>query len=268
MRQEIQAKRQEKRETLARLSAPQHLTTTRFLEHRRIEGFEQDREVHDFYGCDRLWKLETVYGRIQMGYDPKRGQSFLFANIKTSIFGNAASREQRSMDERQRMKTLKTGTQNVAYSARRRAGSSVILYKAENKPWSETSISPYLGRANLETLGAVLPFLVRGEVKEAADARREYRALGAKQDAASRAGQTEMSHWIDHLQYIRLLKEQQSRLFFRKLNIALDLQKAKMFEYYRNVKMRRARAAEQKADSAQDVRPNKENTNDESGGDN
>ena len=86
-------KQREKREALARLTAPQHLTTTHFLEHRKVEGYEQDREVHDFYGCDRLWKLETVYGRVQMGYDPKKGQSFLFANLKTSIYNNAASRD-------------------------------------------------------------------------------------------------------------------------------------------------------------------------------
>ena len=43
-------KQGEKREALARLTAPQHLTTTHFLEHRKVEGYEQDREVHDFFG--------------------------------------------------------------------------------------------------------------------------------------------------------------------------------------------------------------------------
>ena len=267
MRQDLQQKRAEKKALVARLTAPQHLTTTSFREHRKIEGYEQDRTVHDFYGCDRLWKLETVHGRIQMGYDPKLGQSFLFANIKTSILDSAASRDTRSMTEQGRMKTLKTGTQNVVYSARRRAGSAVLLYKAENRPWSEQSVAPYLGRTNLETLGRVLPFLVRKEGEEAAAARRDYRQLDRKRDAASLAEQTELSHWIDSLEAVRLVKEQQSRLFFRKLNIALDLQKAKMFEYYRNVKARRGRAAQQ-AEDAQAAQPNGENRNDEDAGDN
>ncbi len=267
MRQDLQAKRQEKRETLRKLTAPQHLTTTWFTEHRKVEGYEQDREVHDFYGCDRLWKMETAFARVQMGYDPKKGQSFLFANLKTSIFGNVASREQRKMDERQRMKTLKTGTQNLAYSARRRAGSTVLLYKMENKPWSEQSIAPYLGRVNLETLGQALPFLEHTEEGELASARQRYRSLDKKADAGSRAEQTELSHWIDHLEAVRTLKEQQGRLFFRKMNIALDLQKARMFEHYRNVKAQRARAAQ--AQNAQADKPNEENrNNDEENGDN
>lgn len=247
-------KQREKREALARLTAPQHLTTTHFLEHRKVEGYEQDREVHDFYGCDRLWKLETMYGRVQMGYDPKKGQSFLFANLKTSIYNNAASREQRKMNERERMKTLKTGTQNIAYSARRRAGSTVLVYKAENKPWSEASVAPYLGRVNLETLAQTMPFLVRGEHAEAAEARREYRRLDKTRNAQSLAQQTQLSHWVDRLEAIFLLKEQQSRLFFRRLNTAIDLQKAKMFEYYRNVKKNRARAAQ----AVQGMKPNEE----------
>lgn len=267
MRQDLQAKRKEKVETVRRLTAPQHLTTTSFLEHRKIEGYEQDREVHDFYGCDRLWKMETAFSRVQMGYDPKKGQSFLFANLKTSIYGNIASREQRKMDERQRMKTLKTGTQNLAYSARRRAGSTVLLYKMENRPWSEQSIAPYLGRVNLETLGQALPFLNKSERGELVSARGRYRWLSKKTDAASRAEQTELSHWIDHLEAIRTLKEQQTRLFFRKMNIAIDLQKARMFEYYRNVKAARARAAQ--AQNAQAEKPNEENNkNDEDNGDN
>ena len=78
--------------------------------------------------------------------------SLIHIYLKTSIYNNAASREQRKMNERERMKTLKTGTQNIAYSARRRAGSTVLVYKAENKPWSEASVAPYLGRVNLEKM--------------------------------------------------------------------------------------------------------------------
>ena len=39
---------QSRRETSARLTAPQHLVTTRFEKHQKIDGYEQDREVPEF----------------------------------------------------------------------------------------------------------------------------------------------------------------------------------------------------------------------------
>lgn len=259
MRQQEREREKDKtRESFARLSAPQHIVTTRFEEHRRIEGYEQDRAVPDFYGCDRLWKLDTIYGRIQMGYHPGRRQSFLFANLKTSIFGTAASSDQRRFTERRQMREVKSGTQNVAFSARRRANSAVLLYKAENKPWSEESIRPYLRRANLEALGRTMPFLVRGERGELAKTRDERKklerdvreALAARDEkklAEARLAQRELSRRQDELASLFTRKQAQSRLFFRKINIAFDLQKAKMFEYYRAARVLRAQRAVQAA---------------------
>ena len=255
MREQVQATtREELREANARLSAPQHLETNRFEQHKKVEGYEQNRAVPDFYGCDRLWKLETLYGRIQMGYHPGRGQSFLFANIKTSIYDYAPSVYQRSMKETRQMRALKTGTQNMAYSSRRWKGGTVLLYKAENKPWSEQSIAPYLGRLNLETLQKTMPFLVREESEERRQGREEKkdleqgirRALAEHDDARVaqlRRQENELSHHQDALGALLLLKQAQSRAFFRKINIAFDLQKAKMFEYYRRVRDRRAQRA-------------------------
>lgn len=257
--QKATSAREDARETAARLSAPQHLTTTRFEEHKRIEGYEQDRAVPEFYGCDRLWKMDTLYGRIQMGYHPGRGQSFLFANIKTSIFDTAASEYQHRMKETQQMRALKSGTQNMAYSARRWRNSTVLLYKAENKPWSEQSIAPYLKRINLETLRKTMPFLERSEARDREEGRQEKKRLeqqirsklregdGAAV-AALRLQERELSRRQDTLGALLARKQTQSQLFFRKINIAFDLQKAKMFEYYRRVRDRRAqRAAEARA---------------------
>lgn len=255
IRQEIHA-REEARETDARLRAPQHLVTNRFEEHKKIEGYEQDRSVPNFIGCDRLWKLETQYGRIQMGYHPGRGQSFLFANIKTSIYDNAASAYQRRMKETQQMRTLKTGTQNIAYSARRWQAGAILLYKAENKPWSEQSIAPYLKRVNLETLRKTMPFLDRSEAKEREENREEKKRLEEKvrqslrqrdnaRTAELRLQERELSRRQDLMGALLTRKQTQSQLFFRKINLAFDLQKAKMFEYYRRMRNRRAQRAEE-----------------------
>lgn len=255
IRQEIHA-REEARETDARLRAPQHLVTNRFEEHKKIEGYEQDRSVPNFIGCDRLWKLETQYGRIQMGYHPGRGQSFLFANIKTSLYDTAASAYQHRMKETQQMRALKTGTQNLAYSARRWQGSAVLLYKAENKPWSEQSLAPYLKRVNLETLRKTMPFLDRSEAQERAETQQEKKRLEEevrqslrRRDNAGTASlrlqQRELSRRQDALDALLIRKRTQSQLFFRKINLAFDLQKAKMFEYYRRMRNRRAQRAEE-----------------------
>lgn len=234
-------KERQRLEMAARLTAPAHVTQNRFEEHAKIEGYFEDRTVPDFLGSDRLWKWDTLYGTVQMGYDPKRGQSFLFANIKTSIFDNAASREQRGMNDRQRMSQRKTGNQNRAFSARRRANSSVLLYKAENKPWTEQSIRPYLLRQNLEALRKTMPFLnAREEIfqrqklleQDRALSRREQTVLPAER-AQVRAQRLELSRELDLVGALAQRKQAGSLIFFRKINMAFDLQKQKMFSYYR-----------------------------------
>ncbi len=148
----VQILTQKDKEAYARLTAPQHIAVEHFSRHQKIEGYHENRDAPEFVGSDRLLKLDTLYGTIQMGYNPRRGQSFLFANIKTSVFDTAASRYQKELKEYQMARALKTGTQNLAYSAKRRGGAAVILYKAQNMPWSRGSIAPYLARANMEAL--------------------------------------------------------------------------------------------------------------------
>lgn len=154
------------------------------------------------------------------------------------------------------MRALKTGTQNLAYSARRWQGSAVLLYKAENKPWSEQSIAPYLSRVNLETLRRTMPFLDRSEAQERAENREEKKRLEREirqsllqrdnaRTAVLRRQELELSRRQDVLGALLTRKQSQSLLFFRKINLAFDLQKAKMFEYYRRMRNSRARRAEE-----------------------
>lgn len=239
MENELEQKIKRRKETAARLAAPAHITQNRFEEHKKVEGFYEDSAAPGFLGCDRLWKWDTLYGTVQMGYDPKRRQDFLFANIKTSIYDTAASQEQRAMNDRQRMSQLKTGNQNRAFSSRRRADSTVLIYKAENKPWAERSIRPYLMRQNMEALQKTMPFLnARAERAERAQALERDKSLSAMEQkggnrAAVRAQRLALSRELDTLGSLAWRKQAQARLFFRKMNIAVDLQKQKMFEYYR-----------------------------------
>jgi hypothetical protein len=233
-------------EAYVRLTAPQHMKIDHFRKHEKIEGYFENREVPDFVGSDRLLKLDTQYGTIQMGYNPRKGQSFLFANIKTSIFDTVASRHQKEIKEHQMARAQKTGTQNLAYSAKRRGGSAVILYKMENQPWTQRSIAPYLRRVNLEALRKTMPFLDRsGDLADRAKTHREQKDLHQKLSAAMagknygemaaiRAQQTDLIARQNHLNALLYRGETQQRLFFRKLNYALDMQKHEMFAYYRN----------------------------------
>lgn len=239
-----------RQETRARLTVPAHITQNRFTEHHAIEGYYEDRKAANFFGCDRLWKMDTLYGTIQLGYDPKKGQSFLFSNIKTSIYDTASSSHQRTMVEADRMRELKGQNQNVAFASRRRKQSATLLYKMENKPWTEESVAPYTGRADMEALRKTMPFLNRREERSRREElRREKKRLeleireALKKDAgkaaALRAKENRLWREQNEVNAILTRKQAQSLLFFRKVNMAFDLQKAKMFEYYRKERARR-----------------------------
>ena len=245
------------REAYARLTAPQHITESHFLQHEKIEGFFENRDVPEFIGSDRLLKMDTIYGTIQLGYNPRKGQSFIFANIKTSIYDTAPYRHQRELKEYQMMRALKTGTQNQAFSAKRRGASAAILYKMEPLPWSRRSVEPYLFRANMQALEKTMPFLDRsGEVMRREDTVQELRKgqeklreqlAGGDTDGmrATRAKGLELSARQDQLNALLYRKDAQRRLFFRKLNASLDMQKHEMFAYYRDIRLRGGvRAAE------------------------
>ena len=233
-------------EAYARLTAPEHIAKNHFSEHQKIEGYFENRDVPDFIGSDRLLREDTLYGTIQMGYDPQRGQGFLFANIKTSIFDTAPSRHQRELKEYQMMRELKTGTQNTAFTSKRRGGSAVILYKKDTLPWSRRTVLPYLRRANMEAFEKTMPFLDKTtELNDRAGIAQEHKSLGleltAKMSAQKyaempviRARQTALLTRENELSALIYRKDMRQRLFFRRLNSTLDMQKREMFAYYRD----------------------------------
>jgi hypothetical protein len=168
------------------------------------------------------------------------------------------------------MKELKTGAyanQNLAWSSRRIANSSVILYKAQNKPWDESSVRPYLGRANLGALRKTMPFLLRSEeqerrldllteqaerkaqIQEILNGRETEKEYGQKNAAvaALRAEQVAAEKQMEDLEALFSKKQLMSINFFHRINMAFDLQKIKMFDYYRTIRMQRALKAENAA---------------------
>lgn len=246
--EETRTRQKEDQEVFMRLSAPRHTAFGHFREHQKVEGYTEYRDVPDFLGCDRLLKLDHLYGTVQLGYNPQRRQSFLFANIKTSIFDTAASRYQRELKEHQMMRARKEGTQNLLYSSKRREDTAVLLYKAENKPWTEWSIRPYLQRMNQGALRKTLPFLEReeeadrlregkGKKKELERKIADHTAMGMFDELqALRAQEMALSREQDALRSLLTRKARQSLLFFRSINYAFDIQKQEMFDFYRELR--------------------------------
>lgn len=247
--QEKEAERRADNELYARLTAPEHERESSFREHERVEGYMENREAPGYIQCDRLLRLDTLYGTIQLGYNPRRNASFLFANIKTSIFDTAASRYQREIKEQQMLRHLKRETQNVSYTARRKKDSSTVIYLFENKPWSVRSVSPYIKYADPGTLAKTMPFLGTRKQRE-----RQENLRGERRDLQENIAECLRTPERDGEELIRLrrrdteliaeqnlvnalLTRQLSRShhFFRRVNLAYDLQKHEMFTYYRSL---------------------------------
>ncbi|MEG1972588.1 MAG: hypothetical protein RR315_05450, partial [Oscillospiraceae bacterium] len=171
-----------------------------------------------------------------------------------------ASREQKEMNEQQQMSELKTGNQNRAFVSRRRQNSAVMLYKAENKPWNEASVAPYLSRVNTGALRKTLPFLdVHTERLENDSDREQQKSLQQEERAALqnstkagrlqtiRAERVALSQEQNSLGSLIVRKQQKTLWFFRRVNLVFDLQKASIFEYYRNIAAGRVLEAENAA---------------------
>ena len=250
---------QKDQEGYARLTAPQHIRFSRFSAHEKIQGYFENIDVPEFMSSDRLLRLDTLYGTIQMGYNPQKGQSFIFANIKQSIFDTAPARHQKELKEYQMMRELKSGTPNIIYNSKRRAASAIILYKTEPMPWTRRSVEPYLRRVNMEALQKTMPFLDRAEqlskrqgfMQEQKNLQLELAGKMSERKynemADIRARQTQLIAQQNMNEALIYRKSTQERLFFRRLNGALDIQKHEMYAYYRD---RRRGGAQAKTDTA------------------
>jgi len=232
-------------ETFARLTAPVHVTVNSWQEHQRIEGYYEFQDYGHLFSCDRLLKLESVFGRVQMGYNPNRARSFVFANMKTNRYDTVNSRYQKAMKEYQQRPEQKRGNENLAWVSGRWKNAAVLLEKAENKPWSSKSMEPYFNNTNMEAILKTMPFLSKDEEKSQLEFRKEQiirmqktvsenaRKNERSEDAALHTQIREASEESALLQAIIARKDTQQKAFIRKLNYAFDIDKKRMFAYYR-----------------------------------
>ena len=249
-KQERYEKQKKLKEAYYRLTAPVHVTLNSFKEHERIEGYYEFKDYGHIFQCDRLLKLETIYGKVQMGYNPNRGRSFVFANMKTNLYDTVNSRYQKIMKEYQQRPEQKKGNENRAYVSSRWKNAAVLLEKAENKPWSEKSMKPYFHNTNMDAILKTMPFFYQeqereqlektgGQIKELQEAVRQNALQGKREENHSLHQQIrELQEESNMLQSILYRKDSGSRGFIRKLNYAFDIEKHEMFEYYRQQRLR------------------------------
>lgn len=252
-KQEKNEKQKELKETYHRLTAPAHVTLSSYKEHQRIEGYYEFKDYGHIFQCDRLLKIETIYGKIQMGYNPNRARSFVFANMKTNLYDTVNSRYQKIMKEYQQKPEQKKGNENRAYVSGRWKNAAVLLEKAENKPWSEKSMKPYLNRTNMDALRKTLPFFgeeqereqlrnTREQIKQMQEAVRQNALEGKHQNNGSINEEIRrLQEESNLLQAILYRKDSGRRGFIRKINYAFDIEKREMFEYYREQREKVAR---------------------------
>jgi len=260
-KQEHKSGKKKLKETYYRLTTPVHVTLNSYKEHKRIEGYYEFKDYGHIFKCDRLLKLETAYGKVQMGYNPNRKRSFVFANMKTNLYDTVNTRYQKTMKEYQRQAEQKKGNENRAYVSGRWKNAAVLLEKAENKPWSAKSMEPYFDNTNMEALLKTMPYLdgrqeqsqlqeTREEMKRLKEAVRQNALQGKRAENAHIHRQMrELSEESSLLQAILYRKDAGKRGFVRKINYAFDIEKKDMFEYYRVQRLKAAREQIEAIDS-------------------
>ena len=269
------------REAMDRLTAASHVKVEYFAEHQKIEGYYEDRMPERLFGCDRLMKQDNLFGTIQLGYNPNRERTFLFANLKTSRYDTVASRYQKEMREYRMRSLLKGDNENRAYVSRRDEMSSILIEKKERKPWSIRSVKTYLSRVNMETAAKLLPFFSREEESEELknlygrrkeiqseirSLRSQERSMGFTQEQEQKEELQNMNTEIRFLrreatdslmkesllQTILVRKGAAAKAFLRRINYAIDFKKKDIDEYYRERKktLEETRAEEEAAEGA------------------
>lgn len=241
-----QFSKKKRKETYDRLTAVQHINVEHFSKHQKIEGFREDGDMQHLFSCDRLMKVENIYSRLQMGYNPNKGRTFILANLKTSIYDTVASRYQKEMKESQMMSILKGENQNRAFVSRRWAQTSVLLDKKEARPWTEGSIRPYYGKINMEALRKTMPFFAKQDEEarreELANKQKEIKDQIGENSRQSMHSENQALNQLaldtmqeeNFIQMLIVRKEMTSRFFLRKINYAFDIQKHEMFQYYKD----------------------------------
>lgn len=280
MEQRLEEQRlKDARETLDRLTAVSHVRTEHFSAHRKIEGYQEYSASENFFGKDRLWKRESMFGVVQMGYDPERQKLFLFAHMKTSRYDTAAGRYQKEMSVLDQKALLKRQGENRAYVSRRREMAAVLIERRKNRPWTRGFLKTYMNRRNMETAGKLFPFFSQEEEKEELERLREaartrqenVRSLQVLPLEAEEAPDQERERLVRKEQLLRLQKEEirdlilgqlyqtvlavkdaESRRFLTGANYAYRYQRTEIEAYYQERRRARDRALG-RADAAEDA---------------
>lgn len=245
--EELQKKKKEHfRETADRLTAAAHIQTEYFAKHTKIEGYYESRIPGRFFGCDRLMKQDSMFGTIQLGYNPNRERVFLFANMKTSRYDTVASRYQKELKEYQQKVLLKGNNENRAYISKGFEMASVLIEKRENKPWTRYSVQTYLGRNNMEAIQKTMPFFMKSEEteeltrirkrrKEIQQEIRENQLQSVEQERTQELRKEAVEDLVQEnfLESVLTRKETAQKHFLRRLNYAYDFQKQDIEAYYR-----------------------------------
>ena len=250
------------RETMDRVTAASHVKIEYFAEHKKIEGYHENNVTGDFFKCDRLMKLDNMFGTLQLGYNPNRKRTFLFANMKTSRYDTVASRYQKEMTEDMKKAMRKGEGTNRAYLSKRRENAAVLIEKRENMPWSKRTVKAYLKRANADSLQKTMPFFIKEEEKQELSSIKEkqkqlqedIREIRIQQateavteDLSERVEQEEQIRTYrkeavqnlgveNLLQAILVRKSSMGKNFLRRLNYSYDYQKKDIEAYYREKK--------------------------------
>lgn len=237
-----------KQEMRDRLTAVKRVQIDHFSDHVQVEGYVGSGQTEHSFGCDRLLKIETMYSKMQLGYNPNQNKSFLTMSLKTSRYDTIDSQYQKEINEEQMKPLSRTGFQNRVYTSKKKSSAAVFVEKSDTRPWSEATMRPHFGKGNLESLQKTMPFFSRRQEKvKIISNRRRQRELQKKvqdnikqgnfsDNTVLRKEQREMLYEDNLLNHFIQLKNAESRYFFQKINFAFETQKNEMFEYYKNRK--------------------------------
>ena len=257
-------RRLEYQEDIDRVTAVGHLQVEHFSKHAKIEGYYENALGRGQFGCDRLFKLESMFGRMQLGYNAVRRRSFLFAEIKTSRYDTVSERYQRAMKEYQINSRQDAPRQTRVFAVKRRTEPVVLLENIQTKPWSERVIRSNFSRVNMDVLSKVMPFMDReGNRRRLQELRIEARRLQEEVQQNINEGkfennvalrQQQVRHLMEEnfLGHLLRCKEASSRYVIRRMNMAFDMQKNEMFEYYKNKRQEEHDTTETSAASAEE----------------
>ncbi len=237
---------QRQQEAYARLTTPYHVTESRFSQHVAVQGIYEGEELLD--GYDRLLKLESQFGVIQMGYAPSEGKTFVFTHAKRSPFGvRSAQAKQYNHPHHNALFYQGTAKPWSVRGLRRQmqgddaAAPSMRWIAAQvqgqesHQPQAYASLFPFAQRTEEVGRRMILAeqkrennIRMREIVTQEGDPQEIQQTLHAL-----RAGQLQIEQEREQLAAILYRKDAQSLWFFRQVNAAFDVQKQEIFAYYK-----------------------------------